>query len=190
VDERVLADTVTVITASLPSRRDFLAEAVESVRAQTVSPAAHLIGIDYQRHGGPATLTQLARAVRTPWLAILDDDDLLDPIHLQTLLDHAVDAEIVYSWCRVVGRGDWNPNREFSAEALREGNFIPITTMIKSTLVETIGGWRDDTDNGWWDWDFWKRALEADARFICVPVVTWTYRFHGGNVSIKGTEAE
>jgi hypothetical protein len=27
-------------------------------------------------------------------------------------------------------------------------------------------------------WDLWVRALDAGARFKCVPAVTWTYRMN------------
>jgi hypothetical protein len=33
------------------------------------------------------------------------------------------------------------------------------------------------------------RALEVSATFKCVPEITWTYRFHGGNHSVTGVSA-
>jgi hypothetical protein len=57
--------------------------------------------------------------------------------------------------------------------------------MIRATLCADLG-WKRDTINGWEDWDFWLRALDVEARFKCVPVVTWLYRFHGSNLSTGG----
>lgn len=136
---------------------------------------------------------QLLRASTADWVAVLDDDDLMLPNHLETLLSVdpvAKGIHIVYSYCKVDGRPGWNPNREFSAEALRRGNFIPSTALISRSMLLTIGGWRPSSqvENGWEDWDLWLRALDGGAHFFCVPEVTWVYRFHNGNKTFVGEE--
>jgi hypothetical protein len=82
----------------------------------------------------------------------------------------------------VEGRGAWNPNAPFDAERLRQGNYIPATTLIRAELCAELG-WRADAQHGFEDWDFWLRALDAGASFACIPEVTWLYRFHGENLS-------
>jgi glycosyltransferase involved in cell wall biosynthesis len=181
---------VTVITPTLPERSELLRECVASVEAQTFAPAAHLIVVDSEREGTGATLNKLWPGVKTEWVAVLADDDLIDPHHLQTLLgmaslvEYEGQAHIVYSYCRVTGRKDgWNPNRPFSAWGVRQGTHpIPATALIRRSLIERVGGWRDP-EEGYEDQDFWKRALDVEARFVCVRRITWTYRFHGQNVS-------
>lgn len=172
---------ISVLTASLPSRAPMLAECMASVAAQTHRPVEHLVGVDHAGVGPSAIRTRLAAAAIGEWVAIVDDDDLLYPQHLERLLAASTDAAVVYSFCDVEGR-DWNPNRAFDADALRAGNYIPITTLIRADLARSLG-WRERVANGWEDWDFWLRALDAGARFVCVPEVTWRYRFHGGNRS-------
>ncbi len=201
--------TIGVLTPSLPGREDMLAEAMASVQAQTVKPTIHVIGIDHARVGIGRMLNQLARGVDTEWLARLDDDDVFKPNHLEVLSSGADQADVVYTWCEVaprarngqapavpsvLGPAGWIPNQEFDAEKLRERNYIPATTLIRKSLWESIGGW---SLPGWGvqdtprepefaeDWDFWLRALDAGARFLCIPEVTWTYRFHGENVWFK-----
>lgn len=176
---------IAVVTVALPERAAMLAENIASVSAQTLAPHAHLIGIDHARVGAVANLNRLARlAVDSgcDWVAQLADDDLADPCHLATLAAHTDGADIVYPWCRVTGR-PWNPNQHFDAAALRQGNYIPATTLIRSDLIVQLGYWRSEAAHGFEDWDFWLRALDVGARFVCVPTVTWTYRFWGGNFS-------
>ena len=176
---------IAVVTASLPSRVEFRAECVAAVMAQTLQPVAHLIHLDYQRSGPAACLSaMLPAAVETgaDWIAQIADDDLMFPRHLE-LLAGETDADIVYSYCDVIGRGDWNPSAPFDADRLRAGNYIPATSLIRTELCVELG-WRTNAAYGFEDWDFWIRALDAGARFACVPFVTWQYRFHGDNLSV------
>lgn len=179
-----MSSSVGVVTCAIPERLGMLAENIASVRAQTLQPAGHFIGIDYARDGCVKNLNRLVSAALTAgcqWIAQLADDDLMDSNHLETLVASAQDADIVYTWCRIEGR-DWNPNRLFDANLLRQGNYIPATSIVSAELVRRLGGWQPG-QHGFEDWDFWLRALDAGARFVCVPTITWTYRFHGGNVS-------
>jgi len=179
--------SVVVVTASLPERHEYRAEAIRSVEAQTLQPVAHIVMIDYERAGPAAMLNRMlpaAAATGAEWFAQLADDDLLLPHHLETLVAHATDADIVYPYCEVEGRA-WNPNQSFDPNLLRVLNFIPATTIIRTSLCVELG-WRTDARHGFEDHDFWIRALDAGARFVCVPEVTWTYRFHGSNLSQRG----
>lgn len=175
--------SVAVVTASLPERAARLAEAAASVAAQTIPPAAHLIGIDFARHGPTAVRNALVRAAGTEWVAFLDDDDVLYPGHLATLTAGAAGADVVYSFCDVEGRGGWTPNQEFDAAALRSYNFIPVTALVRRSAFLSVGGFPESHPVE--DWDLWRRLLDAGAEFRCVPTVTWLYRFHGDNATTR-----
>jgi hypothetical protein len=198
--------SIAVLTPSLPGRDDMLAEAMESVRRQTLRPSVHAIGIDYDLVGIGKMLNMLAASTEAEWLARLDDDDLFLPNHLEVLASAAGEADVVYTWCEVrarpangasppvpavLGPNGWIPNQDFDADLLRARNYIPATTLIRRSLWRELDGWRLP---GWGvaetpnepeyaeDWEFWLRALDAGARFVCIPEVTWVYRYHGANV--------
>jgi glycosyltransferase involved in cell wall biosynthesis len=101
--------SVTVVTATLPERTDFLHRAVTSVRQQTLRPQAHLIGYDYARRGGAAMKNDLCFAAESKWIALLDDDDYFYPDHLASLVEAAETngADVAYSWCDVSGANPW-----------------------------------------------------------------------------------
>lgn len=180
---------ISVITASLPSRAAMLAECVASIAAQTRPPIEHLVGVDHARRGSAATRNILLSASSGTRVAVLDDDDVAYPHHLERLAMSS--ADIVYSYCEVEGRSGWSPNEPFDAEALLTRNYIPATTLIRADLLRELGGWRASADSahGWEDWDLWLRALAAGASFACVPETTWRYRFHGGNKTMRGEGA-
>jgi glycosyltransferase involved in cell wall biosynthesis len=175
---------VSLITPSIPERYAMLGECLASIAAQTRPPDEHLIAVDHARSGVARTLNRLAAHASGEWLAVVADDDLLDPWHLATLEQATTRGDVVYPFCRVVGRPGWSPNRLFDAEALRRANYIPATALIRRKLWTELGGWAPAARHE--DHDFWLRALAVGAVFVCVPTVTWTYRFHGGNRSVLG----
>lgn len=175
------AAPLTVIIPTIPERADLLEQALASVQAQTV-PVEYRIGEDVEHNGPIATVNALASCVTTDWLFRLDDDDLLDSDHFEVLYRWLADADIVYSWCRV--EGDTHPpdffQQNFAREHLRVANWIPSAAAIRTDLWRELGGLREAEWTHNEDWDFWVRAMEAGARFECIPAVTWTYRLNTG----------
>jgi hypothetical protein len=174
------AAPLTVIMPTIPERAELFEQALASVKAQTV-PVEYHIGEDVQHNGPIATVNSLAGCVTTDWLFRLDDDDLLDSDHFQVLypwLDD--DADIVYTWCRI--EGDTHPEdffqQNYPFENLRHANWIPCSAAIRTDLWHELGGLQSSEWTEHEDWDFWVRALDAGARFRCVPAVTWTYRLN------------
>ncbi len=171
---------VTVVTPTIPERAPQLAELRASIEAQTVRPAAWVCGLDVQRVGPGPIVNDLIAEADTEWVIRVDDDDLLDPNFFETLAPHlTADADIVYPWCRVENGPipDWAFQVPFDAEWLMFENFIPCTAAIRRDVFIDLGGYREPPDTPHEDWDLWRRALQSGARFLCVPTVTWTYRF-------------
>lgn len=186
---------VTIITATLPERAGMLAELEASIGEQTVKPAAWLIEEDDRREGPAVVLNRLAEQVRTTWLMPMGDDDLLDPTFFETLavaLDDP-DPGVVYCWPRVIG-SDQVPEtafqRPFNGMLMRWANGVcGGAACVRTDLWRRLGGYRPEP--GWTeheDWDLWNRAIDAGVEFRCVPKVRWTYRVHGGNISVPRAE--
>lgn len=170
--------SVTVITASLPERGRQFAELAESIARQSLPPARWLVEWDYGRRGPVDVLNRLAAHVETDWLFRVDDDDVLERDHFDTMRPYLTDdVDVVFSWCRVEGgkyptvfQHDFNPQR------MRRENGIPSAAFIRTDLWRDLGGYQTPEWTRHEDWDFWIRAIDAGARFKSVPIVTWRYR--------------
>lgn len=169
---------LTVITPTITDRARLLTEAAASIAGQSLPPAAWLVGWDTERVGPIPVVNRLAQQVDTEWLFRLDDDDLLYPGHFDTLYPHlSRDADVVYSWCRVEGLWDERRfQRVFSETTLRYENTIPSAACIRTSLWRKLGGYQRASYTPFEDYDFWLRALDSGAKFVCVPQVTWVYR--------------
>ncbi len=133
---------------------------------------------DYEKRGPLEVLNGLSDDVETEWLFRIDDDDLLERDHFDTLKPYLTDdADIVYTWC--IARGPLSPaqfQQSFDPHRLRADNYIPSAAAIRTDLWRDLGGYKQSEFTKHEDHDFWVRALDAGARFVCVPIVTWTYR--------------
>ena len=173
---------IAVVTPSIPERLSMLEEVIQSVNDQELQPHEHIIVVDHARRGVVPKINQIHKASECEWLAPIADDDLMMPNHLSTLakgVEDNPDADVVYTWCQTIGRGGWSPNAHFDAEALKKVNFIPAAVLIRRSVLEEFGWWDENAPGGLEDWEMWKKLSEAGKKFICIPEVTWIYRFHG-----------
>lgn len=151
------------------------AQLAESVARQTLAPECWLVQWDYRQRGKVSILNELADCVDTEWLYRADDDEILELDHFDTLRPYMTDnVDIVYSWCRSEGPISTDHfHQSFSAEKLQRRKYVPSAACIRKSLWDKLGGYNDVEDE---EHDFWKRALDAGAKFECVPIVTWRYR--------------
>lgn len=198
---------VTVVIATHPGREEMTAEAVASALAQTEPPDAIIVEYDRHRTGAAATRNRALRGVRTPWVAFLDSDDLLQHNHLQVCLDELerTGADLVYPGFTPDGGPDQTATAQdgrvvrpfgvpFGPEQERwfreRGGFIPVTHVCRTDRVKKAGGFPQqgrfkvpagNVSGDCEDYGLLLAMLDRGARFVHVPVKTWIYRFHAGN---------
>jgi glycosyltransferase involved in cell wall biosynthesis len=201
-----MINDITVCIATIPPRAKLLRRALASVAEQTLHPAAIVVEYDHEHTGAAATKNRALAAVRTPWVAFLDDDDQFLPHHLETLRYHAahpadlhpafvvgrdVLPDVVYSIPDVPqlpGRRDPNGRYgvPFDADELRRRSYIQTTSLIRTDLLKEAGGFQlpdrtmpDGSPCPYDDWGAWLALLERGARFLHVPEVTFIWNHWG-----------
>lgn len=184
---------VTVVIPTIYSRSAMLEQAVQSVLEQELQAADVIIEHDIHRQGPAVVRNRALARVQTPWLAWLDDDDLLMPQHLRVLADVALsaDADLVWPWFTVSGGGDPFPmhfGRQWDPEHPHQ---FPITYLVRTELVRRVGGFETvpdgpahaDGNRAGEDWRLQLAMSAAGGRFVHLPERTWIWRHHGGNTS-------
>ena len=121
------------------------------------------------RRTRPAALNAGVRAARAPLLAVLDDDNLYDPGHLETLVGglETSGADYVYTGVRHATyepSGRLIENRDvslpWSFERMILGNFVYATgSAYRRSLWEAVSGY-DERFEVFEDWDFIIRASQ------------------------------
>lgn len=172
--------------------------------ARPVAPEGfpfRLVSVDLPDNRGRAAAANAGvAAAGGDYIAFLDDDDLIEPSHFETLagLVSAAGVRAAYTDAAVGvyeldGAQGWRLSerrlpysRDFDAELLLVDNYIPFNTLLlERALVETVGPF----DSGlpfFEDWDFLIR-LSRLAPLHHLARVTCEYRqFRGGGHHILG----
>lgn len=168
---------VTVVTAALPERAHLFGELAGSMARQTLPPLRWLIEWDYARRGPAVVINELVERIDTEWWFRIDDDDTLEADHFETVAEYLTDAyDVVYTWGRVTGNVAYPTVNQvpFDAQRVMSEPGLPSVAFYRTEFFRQVGGYDPDARHE--DWDFWRRAINAGGRFLCVPIVTWTYR--------------
>lgn len=191
---------ITVVVAHIPTRTALLQKALKSIDRQILKPASVIVIADPEHRGAAATKNEGLAAVRTPWVAFLDDDDQMLPTHLYTLRAAARDtaADVVYS----VPLIPENPGfvfsepqyfQPFDADVLRQRSYIQTTSLVRTELMREAGGFQCPPGSDYDDWGAWLAMLDRGAKFHHVPEQTFVWHHWGygqpgnpGNTSGRG----
>jgi glycosyltransferase involved in cell wall biosynthesis len=182
--------TVVIPYHAERKRNGMLERALTSVARQTV-PHIGIATEDTAGQGAAATRQRGLETVTTEWVAFLDSDDEMDPTHLEQLLSCARDtgADYAYSHYRVAGGTDprpWMLGRPWSDDDPQQ---TTITVVVRTDLAQRVGfhapGDLTSPDRLYAgeDWAFTTGCMNAGARIVHHPHVTWTWHHHGANSS-------
>ena len=133
--------------------------------------------------GISAALNTALEQVVTPYVALVDQDDILHPgavALVQRYLESHPDCGLLYSdhlvfedsgaSCQYIPKFPWNP------EALLEFNFLIHLTVVRVDLYRACGGMNSRFD-GIQDWDFYLRLVShlptETVGYLPVPLYAW-----------------
>lgn len=206
--DRVLGVDPRKITIIMPTynRPELLQRAIDSVRSQTYQYwTLYIIGDhcpilervmrqsknmtddriqwhNMEKNYGPGGAVPrnyaLYRSV-TEWIAYLDDDNMWDPTHLQSLVDCLMTeptASFVFSSMLVTSSTTTTALPIIAREPIR-GRLDTSSVMHRRTLCEKHGMWKNRIDGGYaHDYELFSRLLSSDnEKWLCTEKCTNIY---------------
>ncbi len=212
--------TSVTVCVSLFNYGHYVIDCLESVAHQTLEPLSLIVVDDASTDQGPesvstwieehrgrfteATLIRhasnrgLAAArnhavsrARTPFVFILDADNLLYPRCLEALSRAASADGVAFAYSIIEQFGEvrglqgcdgWSPTQ------LARGNYVDAMALLRRTTWERVGGYRAMSTGGWEDYDFWCRCVESELSGVLVPEILCRYRLHGRSMLRRSTD--
>ncbi len=196
--ETPVADDLTVVITTIPTRHEQLGTAYDSVLHQTLLPGQIHVQNDLYKEGAPINRDRGIAEVDTKYVALLDDDDYFYTNHLETLYKVAVDtdADIVYSWFDVEGGTDPFPQNFGKEWDPQEPIQTTVTILAKTDVIRKAGGYSNCQGMTAEELEVFAQgntvgedflmvftANRQGAKIVHVPKKTWKYVHHTGNTS-------
>lgn len=186
-----MSTDISMVIPTIGPRRAMLGQALRTVGEQTLLPDTIIVSDDVEHLGGPATRQAGLDRVVTGLVAFLDDDDLLYPHHLETLVAAMEDtgADVIYPWFVCTGN---DPFPQFFGEPFDPEfpHLFPITYLARTQVVRDAGGFAEGAKELYGheqvageDWRAILGMVKNRAKIVHVPVRTWVWQHHGGNTS-------
>jgi glycosyltransferase involved in cell wall biosynthesis len=162
----------------------FTIEVLDRLRA-----AGHRV-LDQSNRGVGAARNAGIRASRGLYILPLDADNRIRPSYLRRaaeIFDASPAVGVVYGDAALSGKrsGLWRMP-EFDLEQMATGNRIDACGAFRREVWEQCGGYDEDLQLGWEDWDFWLSVAERGWRFVHVPEVLFEYRLQSESISASG----
>jgi len=146
------------------------------------------VEISHTNDGVSVARNNVAQMGKAPWILFVDGDDKLGDGFLETVWRRAKvsGADIVYPKAAVFVDGPGLaqhgsiPQMQFDRLSLLRSNYIPVTSLLRRSVFDSIGRFDDSMHAGFEDWDLWIRAAIEDHSFVFEPKATLLYRQHDG----------
>lgn len=142
-------------------------------------PRIRVIDHDTNR-GLSAARNTGCRAARTPYVVLLDSDDLLEPTAVEKwgwFLESYPEYAFVKGFSVGFGAEEYLWHKGFhSGRIFLEENSVSPTSMIRRAAFEAAGGYDEANRRGLEDWDFWLRCAHNGAWGSTVPEFLDWYR--------------
>jgi glycosyltransferase involved in cell wall biosynthesis len=174
LDQTSPPDAITVVDDGSTDETSAIAEAVD--RRITVLRRDHH-GVGASRNAGLAT-------VGTPFVALLDADDVWLPTKLERQLAALADdprREAAFTWFDEYVDPDDPPPPGTRAPRTAQSAALSSGALLRSPVIERIGAFDEGPVGDWVGW--WARARARGIVEHVVPEVLYRRRLHGSNNS-------
>ncbi len=126
------------------------------------------------------------REARGKYILPLDADDLIHPTLIEKavwVLENRHDVGFVSFWLELFGNENltWAPI-PFNFHTLLHANHVTVTSLVRKSAWEQVGGYNEHMTLGYEDWDFWIKLGGAGWLGHQIAEPLFFYRKHGASM--------
>jgi len=170
-------DDIEIIVVNDGSTDTYTLEVLDNLKYK------NLRVIHQNNKGLPAARNSGIQASLGKYILPLDADDLISPILIEKeykILEENPDIGFVTHWTQAFGTENyiWSVP-PFNVKTLLETNIVCVTSLFRKTAWETVGGYNEQMNEGFEDWDFWVSLVQQGWPGYTIPEILFYYRRHG-----------
>jgi glycosyltransferase involved in cell wall biosynthesis len=136
----------------------------------------------HRRNQGPSEARNTAfRLASGEFVFIIDADNEIYPRAIARLYEAAVSGSFEATYSQIEKFGDHQAIGEadiWDIDAMRRNNYVDIMALVKREAWRKIDGFTH-IEEGWEDYDFWLKFIDAGFSAAYVPEILSRYRVHG-----------
>lgn len=168
---------------------------VERVREWLEARADRFAAVRLARHGRNGGLAAARNSAvelsPSEFAMVLDADNQLYPRCVERLWVSLRDSPCGFAYSIIeqfdarvglMGCNDWRP------ELLKQGNYIDAMAMVRRSAWERVGGYTKMEIDGWEDYEFWCKLVDAGIDGVFVPEILARYRLHESSMLRTATD--
>ncbi len=155
--------------------------------------ASERVKVVHQANRGPGAARNAGvKLATTEFVVFLDADDTLDPTFVQKLHAAIADDEqqgfkVSHAYCQEVltdqAHGTWKVPA-WDPMLLLVTNLHPITTLLRRSCFEEVGGFDESLGGNYEDWDLWLKLSERGYRGARVREPLFFWRRHSADTMV------
>jgi glycosyltransferase involved in cell wall biosynthesis len=172
------------------SQKDDSVEVAKGWAEENVDRFYRLRVYTHVRNQGPAEARNTAfRNALGDYVFIIDADNEIYPRAIARLYEAALSAQVEATYSQIEKFGEQRAIGEadiWDIAAMHRANYVDIMSLIKRSAWQAIDGFTH-IEEGWEDYDFWLKFIDAGFTAAYVPEILSRYRVHG--LSRTATEA-
>jgi glycosyltransferase involved in cell wall biosynthesis len=155
--------------------------------------ASERVEVVHQANAGPGAARNAGvKLAATEFVVFLDADDTLDPTFVQKLHGAIKEEElqgfrVSHAYCQEVltdqAHGTWKVPA-WDPMLLLVTNLHPITTLLRRSCFEEVGGFDESLGGNYEDWDLWLKLSERGYRGARVREPLFFWRRHSADTMV------
>jgi glycosyltransferase involved in cell wall biosynthesis len=157
---------ITLIISTNPNEKHFLQECLDSIHAQTFTDFEIIVLSE------SISKNEAVKKAQGQWICLINGSDKIAPDCLQKLFEIAQQNvfDLIYCQAELINKKNSLIILPFASKVeMSKQNCLPNLVLYRKSDFEKYGGYDENLDFGFEDWDFYLNFIQDKKDFYCLP---------------------